>query len=366
MYESRRDISVAGDVIESSPRSRLSGPRRVVVVVVAVLAGAAWLVAQGVHPSTPSPSAEPMPTANSMPLPDHVVAIKLPPGIDLGTVLVPLVPPILADTAMGTSQLVAGVPGGPDWFYDVADLADGRFLLVAQQDNGASQAFLVTAGSATLVATGDAIVAGADGASVVVTTDNGTAGRTVQRYDLAGAPVGGPVALAADEYLDADTVDGYLVVAGGNEWQVRDPVTGQVRYRLDSNAVVAVGPRTLAYQDRDGRLAVDTLPTGPASSVTAIYSAPPSPLIVFRAIFSADGRYLAVDAAGQNPTDLSVLVLDTARGIWSGVPGMPVQQLGADRGPAIAWSDDVLALTTGDGGAALWRPGDPTVYAVPA
>jgi hypothetical protein len=156
------------------------------------------------------------------------------------------------------------------------------------------------------------------------------------------------------------------VVTGGNEWQVRDPATGQVRYRLDSTAVVAVGPRTLAYQARDGRLAVDTLQGGPASSVTAIYPPPPSPLIVFRAIFSPDGRYLAVDAAGQDPTDLSVLVLDTAAGVWSGVPGMPVQQLGAGRGPAIAWSGDVLALTTGDGGAALWRPGDPTVYAAPA
>jgi hypothetical protein len=337
-----------------------------VVVVGALLAVAASLLAQGIHPSTPSPSAEPMPTANGVPLPDHVVAVTLPPGVDLGTVLVPLVPPILANTAMGTSQLVTGVPGGPDWLYDVADLADGRFLLVAQQVNQTSQAFLVTAGSVTAIATGDAIVAGADGASVVVTTDRGTAGRTVQRYDLAGAPVGRATTLAPDEYLDADTVNGFLVVTSGNDWQVRDPVTGLVRYRLESNAVVAVGPRTLAYQAFDGRLAVDTLQGGPASWVTAIFPPPPSPLIVFRAIFSADGRYLAVDAAGRDATHLSVLVLDTAAGVWSEVPGMPVQQLGAGRGPAIAWSGDVLALTTGDGGAALWRPGDPTVYAAPA
>jgi len=361
-------MSVTGDVIESAPPPRRPGLARAAVIVAAVLAVAAVLISRGTHRPT---SFDPMPIVTGpatnpvVALPDHIATDALAPGVDLGVFVAPTRPPMLVDTTTRTSQRLPQVrDGGIDSSFDVTDLGDGRSLIVAWLSSNDAEAYLAVDGTATRIAAGDGIVVGADGASVLVSREEGTAGRSIQRYDLAGHEVGGPVPLGPDEYLAAETVDGWVVINDStNHWQVRDPVTHLVRYQIDEP--MAVGPHTLAHALTDGRLAVDTLPGGNAAISTVVYPRLPATGLVYRALFSPDARYLAVDLIGVSPIDHTLLVLDRTTEEWSVLPGTPVRP--TDGLPfGMTWGGDVLVVATGAGAVALWHPGDPTVYAAPA
>jgi hypothetical protein len=370
MPEPGRDLSVTGDVIESSARDRRRPLlRRAAPIVAAALVGGGWLALRA---AGQSPPAEPVPSVSGTgvdPYPDYLGLTGLGLGVDLGTVLIPVSPPIIVNTSTGDGRAITGVPSGPGWSYDTTDLGAGRFLLVTRNEYEQPEAFLVHGASATLVATGNSIAPGADGASVLVSQENGTAGRRVQRYDLAGTPVGQPVALGPDEYLVGETVSGWVIVnESSDEWQLCDPVSGGVRgceSPLGAGGgrpaeVMAVGGHAIAFTTTDRRLAITVTGTGGASATTA-YPMPAGSGLRFRGVFSPDGRYLAIDAQGPNPIDHTILALETANGAWSGLPGTPMQITS----PTTTWSGDVLVLSVEGGPAALWRPGTAAVYAAP-
>jgi hypothetical protein len=115
----------------------------------------------------------------------------------------------------------------------------------------------------------------------------------------------------------------------------------------------------------DGRLAIDSLAGGNAAASTFVYPRLPGTGLVYRALFSPDARYLAVDLVGAYPIDHTLLVLDRMTGVWSVLPGTPIRPL--DGQPlAMAWGGDVLVVATAEGAVALWHPGDSVVYAAPA
>jgi hypothetical protein len=369
VHEAHRDVTVTADVIESAPDRRRPWLWRVVLAATAVLVAAVWLAVgakdQPLHP-------EPIPSARAIgvdPYPDYLGLTGLGLGVDLGTVLLPTSPPIIVTTSTGDGRIITGVPSGPAWRYETTDLGAGRFLLVARNDHQQPEAFLVHGASASLIATGNGIAPGADRSSVLVSQENGTAGRIIQRYDLLGTPVGQPVELGPDEYLVGETVTGWVIVNdSGNESQVRDPVTGEVRDRgspLGAGGgrpaeVMAVGPRAMAFATTDRRLAITVTGADGASTTTA-YSMPMGSDLLYHGVFSPDGRYLAVDAQGPNLVDHTILAVATADGSWSVLPGTPMQIAS----PTITWSGDVLVLTVAGAMAALWRPGTAAVYAAP-
>jgi hypothetical protein len=361
---------VTGDVIESAPRRRRRpGPLDAALIAAVVLVGGAWIVFRATNQA-----AYPQPTPSVSgtgvdPYPDYLGLTGLGLGVDLGTVLVPISPPIIVTTSTGHGLVITGVPSGPGWGYDTTDLGGGRFLLVTRNEYEQPEAFLVDGASTALVATGSGIAPGADGASVLVSRDNGTAGRMIQRYDLAGTPVGQPVELGPDEYLVGETITGWVIVNdSSDEWQVRDPVSGEVRddgSPLDAGGgrpaeVMAVGSRAIAFTTADGRVAITVAGAGGASATT-VYPMPMGSGLRYRGVFSPDGRYLAIDAQGPNPIDHTILTVATANGARSVLPGTPMQV----PSPRITWSGDVLVLSVEGGPAALWRPGTAAVYAAP-
>ncbi len=357
------------DVIESGPSPRGLAARRLAALV-AVMALGAWLV---YLERTPPPSAPATTTAVEVMtiapptidpnLPTAIVADQLPAGIDLGTVVVPTRPPRLVDTVSGTSQPIVGVPDGAGTAYEVYDLGGGHFLVTVREPRGDTQAFLVTSpdAAAVPVAAGDSVVVGADNTSILVTRTDQAGQRSVQRYDLAGTAVGAPVPTVADEFLDEETVAGWLFVYWDG-WRLRDPVTGEERaqYRY----LLAAEPTTLAYAAADGGLTAITL-AGDARDAVKVHTSPPPVVNVFAARFSPGAHYLAVHGADSTVTAHTVLVLDLATGRWTALPGTPARLGPEGRALSMAWAGDVLAVVTPDGDAVLWRPTDPAAYAVP-
>jgi hypothetical protein len=364
-----RDWTVTPDVIESHAAPPVG--RRVAVGVIAT----ALLVWLAYHASRPDPSdqsalapSEP-PVAAMSPDPrlpgEPLMVDELVAGIDLGTLVVPTRPPQMVDTVRRTSQPISGLPAAPGLSYGVADLGGGRFLVTARDPYPATEAFLVTtaSGVARPVVTGDDVIPGADGVSVLVTRMDRRGLRSVQRYGLDGGAVGAPVTLRQDEAVTHDTVAGWLFVSW-NGWQLRDPATGAERGRY--RTPLAAAPTVLAYT-AEGGVTVVGLDTGSVEAPQNMrWIAVPEATSLVAAVFQPAGRHLALHAVDPATARHSVLVLDLVTGKWSTLPGTPVRLAARTEALSLSWSGDVLSVVVPDGTVVLWRPGSPTAYAAPA
>ena len=213
---------------------------------------------------------------------------------------------------------------------------------------------------AQLVAVGDHVVPGADGASVLVTRTTGV--RQVQRYGLDGSPWGDPVDLAEGEDLAFETVAGW-VFASLDGGQLRDPA--QPRQPGGFFTPYDATPTELAYVPWDGGLIVAGLAPGGRFTYLKPVTLPGGSRVLASAALRGDGRRLAVHTVIPPDAAHAVHVVDLETGTWTAMPGTPVRVAADGEALTVAWTGDVLAVVTATGEAVLWRPGDPQVYAVP-
>jgi hypothetical protein len=280
----------------------------------------------------------------------------------------------------GTGQMVA-IGGLPPWRpgYEFIRAAGG-WAIQADPDPQASCAacagppravyFLADgARSVTRVGLADAVAPAAAGALWLTSyrpdADPGTAAGTAREVSIAGSPLGPQLRLPAG-YLIEQATDRGLVLApvapgpGTTADQLWDPATSRASRTFD--AVIAASTTQIAWTPPCGaRCPVQVVNLATGRQVTAEL---PEGRSAASAVFSPDGRFLAVEASFSNEADdggqgVQLELMSTVTGGLTFVPGT---WLSSDALISFGWpaaSDSLVAELSFTTKVQLmsWRPG---------